>query len=116
MNIHQNLSELNRRLAESLASSFETNVVPYESGDDGSLLFRGPITNDSDPKYIGTHVAVSIEPDVYAALEAALEVDRKELIERLVDNLGTQVKVKYHPGRVGQFAVKVVGTMVKIGQ
>ena len=115
MNIHKDLSELNRRLAESLASSFEANVIPYESGDDGSLLFRGPITNVSDPKYIGTHVAVSIERDVHAALEAASEVDRKDLIDRLVDNLGTQVRVGYHPEQVVQFAMKVIGTMATIG-
>lgn len=116
MNIHQNLGELNRRLAESLTPSFATNVVPYESGDDGSLLFRGPIANNSDPKHIGTHVAVSIERDVRATLEATSGVECEELVERLVDSLGTQVKVRYHPEQVGQFALEVIGTMATIGR
>ena len=104
------LSEFNRRMAEELLMTFPPNVKPVQS-EDGTLLFRGPIPLLDDPKHVGTHVAVSLDSEVCAALDAASKVDREEMIANLIASLGTQVKEQYAPNKIGLDALDVVGTM-----
>jgi hypothetical protein len=110
MNLTANLNDFNRRMAESLASTFPPGVKPMQS-EDGGLLFRGPTATTNDPKHIGTHVAVSLQKDVVAALDAASPAELKEMTENLLNSLGAQVQAQYNPTAIGQYAIDVVGTM-----
>lgn len=110
MNLSEKLSDFNCRMVEEVNGTFARNVVPYQM-DDGTLLFRGPIQGDVDPKYTGTHVAVSLEAAVHAALVDATLGECEEITQALLANLGTQVKLQYHPTTIGPYALAVVGTM-----
>lgn len=110
MLLTKNLGEFNRRMAEELRGTFAPTVEPFES-EDGTLLFRGPIKGDQDPNHIGTHVAVSLDRDVRAAMELASPQEREEMIQIFLSNLGTQVKVQYDVKNIGPNALHVVGTM-----
>jgi hypothetical protein len=110
MKLYANLSEFNRRFADALLSAFPADVQALQS-DDGTLLFRGPIPLADDQTHIGTHVAVSLDKEVRAALSDASPADREEMIEILISNLGTQVRFQYDPSKIGPFALDVVGKM-----
>lgn len=110
MHLTRNLSAFNRRMVEELQGTFAANVEPFES-EDGTLLFRGPIEGHKDPHHIGTHVSVSLEKDVRAALENAWPEKREEMTQIYLSNLGTQVKAPYDPKKIGPYALDVVGTM-----
>ena len=110
MKLYANLSEFNRRFADALLPSFPASVQALQS-DDGTLLFRGPIPIPDDPMHVGTHVAVSLDKDVWAALKEASPVDREEMIEILISSLGSQVQMQYAPGKFGPFALDFVGTV-----
>ena len=70
MKFTTDLTEFNRRMAEALKPTFHAVIKPVQS-EDGTLLFRGPVPIADDPNHVGTHVAVSLDKDVLAALEAA---------------------------------------------
>ncbi len=110
MNLTNNLSDFNRRMADELRGTFAATVKPFQS-EDGGLLFRGPIEGSEDPHPIRTHVAVSLEKDVHAAIEAASHEQREEMMDIFLSNLGTRVKRQYNPKKIGQYALDVVGTM-----
>lgn len=110
MKCHENLSAFNRRMADELRSTFAPSVKPYQA-EDSTLLFRGPIPNQADPNHVGTHVAVSLEEEVRAALDAASPAEQEEMIEALLSNLGTQVRVWYNAEGIGPYALDIVGTM-----
>ena len=110
MQLTKNLGDFNRRMAEKLRGTFAPTVEPFES-EDGTLLFRGPIQGHRDPNHVGTHVAVSLDKDVRAAMERASPQEREEMIQIFLSNLGTQVKAQYDPKNIGQYALDVVGTM-----
>ena len=59
---------------------------------------------------INTHVAVSLEKDVHATLQAASEAEREEMTARLLTNLGAQVKIRYDANNIGPYAMDIVGT------
>lgn len=104
------LNEFNRTLAEILRPTFDASVSPYQTAD-GALVFRGPIVGHRDPRHIGTHVHVSLEEDVVAALDSAEPSRRQDMIQDLVANLGTRVRMQYDPNNIGEYALSVVGTM-----
>ena len=110
MKLYTNLSAFNRRFADVLLPSFPAGVHAFQSND-GTLLFRGQIQLPDDPAHIGTHVAVSLDKDVCAALSEASPVDREEMTEILIISLGGQVQAQYDPSKVGPFALDVVGTL-----
>ena len=110
MNLTTELSEFNRRMAQALAGTFDPSVKPMQS-EDGTLLFRGPIPTRDDPSHIGTHVAVSLEKEVKAALDASAPDEREEMTENLVCSLSTQVQAQYNSGKIGAHALDVVGTI-----
>ncbi len=110
MKLYTNFSEFNRRITDALIPTFPANVEALES-DDGKLLFRGPIPLADYPTHIGTHVAVSLDKEVRVALSEALPADREEMMEILISNLGTQVRSKYDPSKIGPFALDVIGNM-----
>jgi hypothetical protein len=110
MNLTPDLGEFNRRLVTALAGTFGALVEPMQS-EDGTLLFRGPIPGESEPSHVGTHVAVSLEKEVKAALDAVASGERDEMMENLINNLSTQVKARYDPTNIGPFALEFVGTM-----
>jgi len=110
MKFTDQLSEFNRRMADELRSTFASSVRPYQT-EDGTLVFRGPIVGHKDPSHIGTHVSVSLANDALAALDNAEPSRREEMIQDLLANLGTQVKVQYDPNSVGPYALQVAGTM-----
>jgi hypothetical protein len=108
MKLYANLSEFNRRFADALLPVFPAGVQALQS-EDGTLLFRGPIPTADDPNHVGTHVAVSLDSDVKAALSEALPADREEMTEILISSLGTQVQMQYDPSKFSPFALDVVG-------
>lgn len=110
MKLFANLSEFNRRFADALLPTFPAGVQAFQSEDD-TLLFRGPIPLPDDPTHVGTHVAVSLDSDVKAALGEASPADRKEMTEILISSLGTQVQMQYDSTKFGPFALDVVGKM-----
>ncbi|WP_332774537.1 hypothetical protein [Polaromonas sp.] len=110
MNLTENLGDFNRRMADELRGTFAATVKPFQS-EDGGLLFRGPIEGNADPHHVGTHVAVSLEKDVHAAMEAASPEQREEMVGIFLSNLGTRVKMQYDPKKIGQYALDIVGTM-----
>ena len=110
MKFHENLNDFNRLFAARWLSIFPEGVKAYEM-DDGTLLFRGPVPIPSDLKHVGTHVAVSVEPDVAAALESASASEREEMHDRLIESLGGQVQVRYDPNNIGLYALDIVGKM-----
>lgn len=110
MQLNENLSDFNRRFADELLPSFPANVKALQS-EDGTLLFRGPIPLADDPNHIGTHVAVSLDTEVKAALAQASPAEREEITQNLINNLGTQVRFQYDPNKIGLFALDVVGNM-----
>lgn len=114
MKFDANLNEFNRRFAEALLPTFPGNTKAVQS-DDGTLLFRGPIPLANDQSHIGTHVAVSLDKEVSAALNAAVPTDREEMTEILINNLGSQVRTQYNPAKIGVIALDVVGTMRILG-
>lgn len=110
MQLNENLSEFNRRFADALLPSFPANVRALQS-EDGTLLFRGPIPVADNPMHIGCHVSVSLDEEVKVALNQASPVDREEMIQNLLNNLGTQVRFQYDPTKIGRVALDVVGNM-----
>lgn len=104
------LSEFNRRMADALGRTFASSVRPYQTKD-GALVFRGPIVGHKDPHHVGTHVHISLEDDVLSALDNAEPSLREEMIEVLLANLGTQVRMQYDPKNIGPYALSVTGTM-----
>jgi hypothetical protein len=110
MKLTENLSDFNRRLADDMRSTFAPSVKPYQS-EDGTLLFRGPISGHKDPKHIGTHVAVSLDQEVIDALKKAEALEREEMIDNLLNSLSTQVKTLYSPNSIGLDTLEIVGTM-----
>lgn len=110
MKLYANLNEFNRRFADALLPSFPAAVQALQS-DDGTLLFRGPIPLPDDPMHVGTHVAVSLNKDVWTALSQASPADSEEMTEILISSLGSQVQMQYDPSKFGPFALDVVGTM-----
>ena len=110
MKFTTDLTEFNRRMAEALKPTFHAAIKPVQP-EDGTLLFRGPVPIADDPNHVGTHVAVSLDKDVLAALEAATPSEREEMTENLISNLGTQVRVQYNSNKIGPYALDVVGTM-----
>lgn len=110
MKLTDKLSEFNRRMADEVRSAFASSVRPYQT-EDGGLVFRGPIAGHKDPDHVGTHVSVSLAKDVVAALNDAEPSRREEMIQDLLANLGTQVKMQYDPNNVGPYALQVTGTM-----
>ena len=110
MNLSANLSDFNRRFADALLPVFPGNVQALQS-DDGTLLFRGPIPRAEDQAHIGTHVAVSLDKDIWTALSEASPADREGMIDILISNLGTQVRVQYDSSKIGPYALDVVGKL-----
>lgn len=110
MKLYANLSDFNRRFADALLPAFPANVQALQS-DDGTLLFRGPIPRADDQTHLGTHVAVSLDTEVRAALSEASPVDREEMVDILISNLGTQVQFQYDPNKVGSSVLDIVGKM-----
>lgn len=110
MNLSKDLSDFNHRMVKELEKSFASNVEPYQM-DGGTLVFRGPIEGHPDPKHIGTHVAVSLDADVRRAMESANPAERDEMTQIFLANLGTRVKIEYHPTKIGLDALDIVGTM-----
>ena len=110
MQLSKKLGDFNRRMSDELRGTFSSEVESFESHD-GALLFRGPIQGHKDPQHIGTHVAVSLEEDVRAAMEEALPAEREEMIQIFLNSLGSQVIIKYDPKNIGPYALDVVGTM-----
>jgi len=106
----ENLGEFNRRMADELRATFAQAVKPFQS-EDGTLLFRGPISGHKDPNHVGTHVAVSLDKDVVDSLNRAEPNQREEMIQDLLSNLGTQIKCQYNPNNIGHDALQVIGTM-----
>ena len=82
---------------------------PVQS-EDGALLFRGPVCSGNDPARIRTHVMISLDKEVIAALGVASPAEREEMTNILIDNLGTQVKTQYNH-KLGEYALHVVGTV-----
>ena len=108
MKLYTNLSDFNRRFADALLPAFPANVQALQS-DDGTLLFRGPIPLAVNQTQIGTHVAISLDKEVMAALSEASPSDREEMMEILISNLGTQTRCKYNPNKIGHYALDIVG-------
>lgn len=109
MNLSKTLNDFNRRMVEELRGTFAANVMPFQTEDE-MLVFRGPIEGHDYPKHIGTHVAVSLDNEVRNAMELASIAQREEMTQTLLSNLGTQVKCQYHPQKIGQYALDVIGT------
>lgn len=110
MNLHTELSEFNRCLANALLPEFGPDIRAMQSGE-GVLYFRGPIPVPEDPNHVGSHVAVSLAPDVRAALDQASSTERAEMTENLIESLGGQIRAQYNPNKHGEFALDFVGTM-----
>lgn len=110
MEFTDKLSEFNRRMADVLRPTFASSVSPYQT-EDGALVFRGPIVGHKDLHHVGTHVHISLEKDVLAALDNAERSRREEMIQDLITNLGTQVRMQYDPNNIGPYALSVTGTM-----
>lgn len=110
MKLTQELNEFNRRMSVELSGTFTNNVVPFQT-EDGTLVFRGPIEGHRDPKHVGTHVSVGLDEEVRVVLDRAEAAQREEMIEKLLANLGTQVKAQYHSRSIGEYALEVQGTM-----
>lgn len=110
MKLSKNLSEFNLRMVAELQDTFTSTVEPFET-EDGTLVFRGPIDGHADPSHVGTHVAVSLDDEVHAAIQSATPEEREEIIQVFQSNLGTQVKCLYHPKKIGTYALDIVGTM-----
>jgi hypothetical protein len=113
LKLSKNLSEFNLRMAAELQGTFTPTVQPFET-EDGTLVFRGPIDGHADPSHVGTHVAVSLDDEVHAAIQSATPEEREEIIQVFQSNLGTQVKCLYHPQKIGTYALNIVGTMKAI--
>lgn len=104
MTLTEKLSDFNRRMADELRGTFAATVKPFQS-EDGTLLYRGPIQGAKDPHHVGTHVAISLEGEVHAAMEVASPEEREELVGIFLSNLGTRVKMLYDPNKIGQYAL-----------
>lgn len=113
LKLSKNLSEFNLRMATELRGTFTPTVQPFET-EDGTLVFRGPIDGHTDPSHVGTHVAVSLDDEVHAAIQSTTPEEREEIIQVFLSNLGTQVKCLYHPQKIGKDALDIVGTMKTI--
>jgi hypothetical protein len=109
-NRHSNLSEFNRLFADALLPAFPANVQAIQS-EDGTLLFCGSIPLADDQTHVGTHVGVSLDKEVQAALGEAEPADREEMIKILINNLGTQVRCQYDSSKIGLHALDIVGKM-----
>ena len=109
MKFSADLSKFNRRMAEALRQLFAADVHPVQS-EDGTLSFRGPDSSGNDPTPVGTHVKISLDKEVIAALGVASPAEREEMTNILIDNLGTQVKTQYNH-KLGEYALHVVGTV-----
>lgn len=108
MKFTENLNEFNRRFADEWLRVFPSEVEAVEA-DDGMLCFRGPTPMNST--HIGTHVAVTLDKEVKAALRNASTLDRETMTNILIDSLGTSLHVQYDPNKIGQFALDIVGDM-----
>lgn len=110
MILTEKLSDFNRRMADELRDTFSASVRPFQS-QDGTLLFRGPTQGLTGPHHVGTHVAVSLDGEVPAAMEVTSLEEREAMLDIFLSNLGTLVKTQYDPKKVGQRAVDIVGSM-----
>lgn len=112
MTLNQKLNEFNQRFAAELLPSFPKGIVAMED-DSGMLCFRGVIPNSGDSKH-GTHVTVTLEDDVVAALALASPAEREDITQHLIDNLGASIRIQYHPDKIGKYALGIVGTMASV--
>ena len=110
MKFREELGEFNRQFAAALRDAFAPEITPVED-ERGVLYFRGPIPIPNNPRHIGSHVAVSLDEDVQAALDRASPSERAEMTENLIESLGGQIRAQYNPHKHGEFAVSVSGTM-----
>lgn len=110
MNLTQELSEFNRRMVGELQGTFAPSVSPFQT-EYGTLVFRGPIEGHKDPKHVGTHVSVELDSEVHDALASAEPDAKEEMMEALMANLGTQVRTQYNPRRIGEYALRVRGSI-----
>jgi hypothetical protein len=113
MKLSADLNEFNRRFAEVLLPSFPAGIVPMEDAY-GMLCFRGAVPNHDNPKHIGTHVAVTLEEDVIAALNIASPAEREDITRHLIESLGAAIRIQYDPNRIGLYALDIVGTMESV--
>lgn len=110
MKFRKDLGEFNLQFADALRATFAPEIKAVED-ERGVLYFRGSIPIADDPLHIGAHVAVSLDPDVRAALDRAPPAERTEITENLIDSLGGQIRAQYNPNKHGEFALDFVGTM-----
>jgi hypothetical protein len=113
MTLHANLNEFNQRFADALLPSFPAGIVPMEDAY-GMLCFRGVVPNSGDPKHVGTHVTVTLEADVVAALDSASPAEREDITQHLIESLGAALRIQYNPAKIGPYALDIVGTMESV--
>lgn len=104
------LSDFNYELATALVSTFSDVVKPYQTKF-GELVFRGPIPLPNDPNHIGTHVMISLENDVLAALDMEEPTRRKILESNLIGMLVSNVQIQYDPNNIGTYALEIKGSI-----
>jgi hypothetical protein len=113
MTLTANLNEFNKRFADVMLRFFSPEVEAMEDAY-GMLCFRGPVPVPNDPAHVGTHVAVTLEKEVVEALAIATPVEREEITQHLIDNLGGQIRIQYDPTKIGPYALDIVGTMASV--
>ena len=108
-----NLNAFNARFVRELLphSRFPADTQAWQN-EFGDLLLRSAQRHPSDPTEVATLAVVALEPDVAAALAAATDVDRAAMITILVNNLRTQLVMKYDPNRR---SLRVLGTTTILG-
>ncbi len=79
-----------------------------ENNLNGNLCFCGPHPRDGT---IRMHVVIHLNDDVRVALSFATPLQREALIRNLIESLAAQVRARYDPNKLGQSALRVVGTM-----
>ncbi len=107
MKFDPKLTAFNRRVAMAVRDVFSDDITAEQSIT-GKLCFRGPHPRD---RTICTHVVVHLDDDVLAALRLAMPLQRETMISNLIENLAMQLRARYDPSKLGQSALRVVGTM-----
>ncbi|KHA80273.1 hypothetical protein NC77_02440 [Janthinobacterium lividum] len=113
MTLTTSLNEFNKRFADVMLPFFSVEIEAMEDAY-GMLCFRGPIPVPNNPAHVGTHVAVTLEKEVAEALANATPVEREEITQHLIENLGWQIRIQYDPAKIGLYALDIVGTMESV--
>lgn len=92
MTLTTSLNEFNKCFVDVMLPFFSADIEAMEDAY-GMLCFRGPIPVPNNLAHVGTHVAVTLEKEVAEPFANATSVEREEITQHLIENLGWQIRI-----------------------